>query len=89
MDCGKLHSDNMDSCSVISERTHSSRKAGKASKDPTHEVSQDALLAEDLSSLSLIECEKKGIADIECLELEDRVLALEGICVVIYKYKIK
>ena len=67
----------MDTCPNVSECTRRGRKAGKDSEEMSHDVSPDVSLVEDFSSLSLLEREKKALAGIECIELEDRVLALE------------
>ena len=71
IDCRQIHAANMDTCPNVSERTCGGRKAGKASKDTSRDVSPDASLVEDFSSLSLLEREKRELADIERIELED------------------
>ena len=59
IDCGKIHTVDMDTCPNVNERTRSSKKGGKASKDTSRDVSSDAL-TEDFSSLSLLEREKSN-----------------------------
>ena len=43
MERGNIHSTDIDTCPNISERTRSSRKAGKASKETSRDVSPDKL----------------------------------------------
>ena len=77
LECGIAHVHTMEACQNVSDHTPSTKKSGKASKEASQDVSPTASLTEDFSSLSLLEREKRALADIEWIELEDRVLALE------------
>ena len=76
LDCGTVHSSKMDTCQSVSERTRATHKVGKASKSVSREVSPE--MCEDISAMSLMECEHQALADVIRIELEDRVLLLEG-----------
>ena len=74
--CGELHSTEMAECAILSETTRSGKKTGKTSKNPSRE---DQALAEDMSTMSLVEREQQALPDIAQIELED-TLALEEKC---------
>ena len=60
--CGLLHcSENMESCVNVSERTHSSKKTGKALMNQSWCDSPEHAQSEDMSALSLMEHEQQPV----------------------------